>query len=52
MVAANDTVSFYAVDPSEAAHLTHCLREFSAQLPGDVIQRGPYLSWGNEAANW
>ena len=50
MVAANDTVSFYAVDPAEAAHLTQCLREFSAQLPCDVIQRGPYLSWGNEGA--
>jgi hypothetical protein len=46
LVAGNDTVSFYAAAPSEAAHLTQCLREFSAQLPGDVIQRGPYLSWG------
>ena len=46
MVAANDTVSFYAVDRAEAARLTQCLREFSSQLPGDVIQRGPYLAWG------
>jgi hypothetical protein len=50
MVAANDTVSFYAADPAEAAHLVQCLREFSAQLPADVIQHGPYLSWGNESA--
>jgi hypothetical protein len=50
MVAANDTVSFYAADPAEAARLVQCLREFSAQLPADVIQHGPYLSWGNESA--
>jgi len=47
MVAANDTVSFYAASPAEAPHLMECLREYSAQLPGDVIQRGPYLSWGS-----
>ena len=50
LVAGNDTVSFYAADPAEATHLTQCLRDFSAQLPGDVIQRGPYLSWGNDGA--
>ena len=46
LVAGNDTVSFYAVDPAEAGHLTQCLRDFSVQLPSDVIQRGPYLLWG------
>jgi len=45
LVAGNDTVSFYATDPAETAHLTQCLRDFSAQLPYDVIQRGPYFSW-------
>ncbi|MGO8788992.1 MAG: hypothetical protein ACLQVL_16625 [Terriglobia bacterium] len=45
LVAGNDTVSFYAVDPAEAAHLVQCLRDFSVQLPSDVIQRGPYMLW-------
>lgn len=46
-VAGDTTVSFYAVDPAEAAHLTGCLRNFSVQLPSDVIQRGAYLSPGH-----
>lgn len=45
MVCANETVSIYAVDPAEAPHLTQCLRDFSAQLPADVIQQGPYLAY-------
>jgi hypothetical protein len=35
-----DTVSFYAVEPSEATHLSESLADFSSQLPADVIQRG------------
>jgi hypothetical protein len=48
IIAGGETVSFYAVDPAETAHLTECLRDYSPHLPGDVIQRGPYLSWGDE----
>jgi hypothetical protein len=40
-----DTVSFYALDPSEVSHLSQCLREFSPRLPRDVIQHGSYLEW-------
>ncbi len=35
-----DTVSFYAVNPSEAQYLAHSLGDFSSQLPPEVIQRG------------
>ena len=40
--AGGDTVPFFAVDPSEAASLADHLREFSSQLPQEVIQRGSY----------
>ena len=40
-----DTVSFYALDPSEVSHLSQCLREFSLRLPRDVFQTGSYLEW-------
>jgi hypothetical protein len=50
LVAGNDTVSFYAVQPAEAPRLARCLRDFYSQLPGDVIQQGPYLSWANGGA--
>jgi hypothetical protein len=43
VIAAGETVSFYAPDPSEAPHLIQCLREFSTQLPREVIQSGSYL---------
>ncbi len=43
VVLGGDTVSIYAVDPSEVPHLIQCLREFSRRLPRDVIQRGSYL---------
>lgn len=46
LVAGSDTVSFYAVQPAEVPHLVQCLRGFYFQLPKDVMQRGPYLSWG------
>ncbi|HMD86594.1 MAG TPA: hypothetical protein VKO18_18055 [Terriglobia bacterium] len=36
-----DTVSFYAVDPGEAAHLSESLADFSSQLPAEVGQRAP-----------
>jgi hypothetical protein len=42
IVAGDKTVSIFAVDPSEAPHLTQCLKEFSLQLPADVAQAGPY----------
>jgi hypothetical protein len=35
-----DTVSFYAVSPSEAQYLSESLNDFSLQLPSEVIQRG------------
>ena len=41
-----DTVTFYALDPSEAPHLIQCLREFSGRLPRDIIQSGSYLLTG------
>jgi len=43
VVLGGDTVSIYAVDPSEVPHLTQCLRDFSRRLPRDVIQSGSYL---------
>ena len=45
VVEGGDTISFYAVDLSEASHLSQCLREFAVRLPRDVIQRGSYLEW-------
>lgn len=38
-----DTVSFYAIDPQDAANLTRNLRAFSPQLPPDVEQSGKYM---------
>jgi hypothetical protein len=35
-----DTVSFYAVNPAEAAYLSESLTDFSSQLPAEVIQQG------------
>jgi hypothetical protein len=43
VVVGSDTVSIYAIDPSEAAPLMAHLAEFSAQLPADVLQSGPYV---------
>jgi hypothetical protein len=34
------TVSFYAVNPTEAVYLSQSLTDFSATLPADVIQQG------------
>jgi hypothetical protein len=47
VILGGDTVSFYALDPSEVSHLIQCLREFSPRLPRDVIQSGSYLEWGS-----
>jgi hypothetical protein len=35
-----DTVSFYAVDPSEAVYLSQSLTDFAPMLPQEVIQQG------------
>jgi hypothetical protein len=43
VIVGGDTVSFYALDPSEVSYLTQCLREFALRLPRDVIQGGSYL---------
>jgi hypothetical protein len=50
VITAGETVSIYAVDPSEVSHLSQCLREFSLRLPRDVIQSGSYLEWRSAAA--
>ncbi len=39
VMAAYDTVSFYAADPAEAERLAACLREFAPRLPKTVLQR-------------
>jgi hypothetical protein len=38
VVVANDTVSFYATDPSQQAALMQNLTNFSTELPRDVTQ--------------
>jgi hypothetical protein len=50
VILGGDTVSFYALDPSEVSHLTQCLREFAVRLPRDVIQGGGYLGWRSTPA--
>jgi hypothetical protein len=45
VIAGGNTVSFYALDPSEVSRLSQCLWEFSVRLPQDVIQSGSYLEW-------
>jgi hypothetical protein len=42
VICGDDTVSFYAVDPSEADNLINNLRVFSSLLPKDVVQSGVY----------
>ncbi len=41
VILGGDTVSFYAVTPGEAAHLSESLGDFSPQLPAEVGQRAP-----------
>ena len=42
VVCRDDTLSFYAIGPREAAYLAQSLRAFSQRLPRDVAQRGRY----------
>ena len=42
VICGGDTVSFYAVDTSEADNLNNDLRTFSSYLPKDVLQSGHY----------
>lgn len=44
VISDNDTVTFYAVDPDEAATLIANLRDFSGDLPAAVIQSGEYVT--------
>ncbi len=43
VVCGDDTVSFYAVDPSETDNLINNLKAFSHCLPQNVIQSGKYV---------
>lgn len=43
VVCGGDTVSFYAVHPSETARLIENLRAFATRLPKSVAQSGDYL---------
>jgi hypothetical protein len=40
IICRDDTVTFYAVDPSETEHLRQSLRAFAPHLPGGVAQLG------------
>jgi hypothetical protein len=42
VVAASDTASFYALEPSEVPSLVAHLAEYSAELPLDIVQSGLY----------
>jgi hypothetical protein len=43
-VVADDTISFYAIDPDEQARLARHLQTFAAQLPATVMQEGAYVA--------
>lgn len=43
LVCGHDTISFYAVDPSEEQRLIFNLKAFSSNLPVEVKQSGKYL---------
>lgn len=43
VICAGDTVSFYAVNPSEVNNLIANLKEFSSRLPDDIIESGMYI---------
>jgi len=45
LFAGSDTVSIYAVDPSEVSRLAEHLHDFSRSLPQEVIQRGSHTEW-------
>jgi hypothetical protein len=40
VICGGETVSFYAVDPAEATHLSESLGDFYNHLPSEVIQQG------------
>ena len=42
IVCGDDTISFYAVDPSETDLLIENLKTFSSFLPKDIVQTGEY----------
>lgn len=44
VVCADDTVSFYVVDPEKESELVENLKLFSSHLPKDVIQIGKYTN--------
>ena len=44
VICANDTVSFWAVNPSQRDSLAANLRAFAPELPGGVVQSGDYLA--------
>jgi hypothetical protein len=44
IVAGDDTVSIYAVDPAQKDALLRSLQSYSPQLPGEVQQQGVYLN--------
>ena len=44
IVCGDDTVAIYAVDPAAVNQLIHNLRDFSIDLPIEVVQRGSYTS--------
>ena len=46
VVCGGDTVSFYAVHPSQARALARNLRAFSPRLPSTVLQSGNYVGTG------
>lgn len=47
----SDTVTFFAVDPAAAEPLAANLRAFSASLPANVIESGPYVDGDQPAAS-
>jgi hypothetical protein len=45
VICSSDTVSFYAVEPSEKDRLAANLKRFSPRLPDDVLEGGDYLAY-------
>ena len=46
VICGTDTVSFYALNPSEVDNLIENLKKFSSRLPRKVVQSGKYMSMG------
>ena len=51
VVAGGDTVSFYAVDPSERERLAENLRSFARRMPPSVRQTGEYVLGNSFVSN-